>query len=68
MPAIAAELPQMDPRLCTSCGDCLRVCPTQCLVMFNQIPVVTTEQACIRCQACAMVCPVDAVRWTVTRL
>ena len=57
------ELPVIDPRRCTGCGDCLRVCPTQCLVMFGQIPVVTEDQACIRCQVCAIVCPVEAVQW-----
>ncbi len=67
MPSIAPELPQIDPRLCTSCGDCLRICPTQCLVMIQGIPVVTTDQACIRCQACALVCGVEAVRWVLTK-
>lgn len=64
----ADELPVIDPRRCTSCGDCLRVCPTQCLVMVWQIPVVTEDQACIRCQVCAIVCPVEAVQWMLVKL
>ena len=62
------ELPVIDPRRCTSCGDCLRVCPTQCLVLIQQIPVVTEDQACIRCQVCSLVCGVEAVQWMVTTL
>lgn len=67
MSQIPNELPLIDARLCTSCGDCLRICPTQCLVWVQQVPKVTENQACIRCQACALVCPVDAVRWCVTK-
>ena len=67
MPQILEELPLIDPRLCTSCGDCLRICPTQCLVWVEQIPRITEDAACIRCQVCAVVCPVEAVGWILTR-
>lgn len=66
MSQIPEVLPLVDSRLCTSCGDCLQICPTQCLVWVQQVPRVTVDQACIRCQACALVCPVDAVRWGLT--
>lgn len=68
MPSIRKELPVMDPRRCTGCGDCIRICPTQCLMLVNQIPVVTTSVACIRCEACALVCPTEAVTWILPRI
>lgn len=68
MVIIRKELPVMDPRRCTACGDCVRICPTQCLVTVNHIPVVTANLACIRCEACALVCPTSAVFWQLPRL
>jgi formate hydrogenlyase subunit 6/NADH:ubiquinone oxidoreductase subunit I len=68
MPSIRKELPVIDFRRCTGCGDCLRICPTQCLVTVNEIPVVTTANACIRCEACALVCPTQAVFWMLPQI
>lgn len=67
MTQIRKELPVMDPRRCTACGDCIRICPTQCLVAVNQIPVITAYSACIRCEACELVCPSQAVLWRLIR-
>lgn len=58
---VERELPLIDGRLCTGCGDCIRVCPTDCLRIFHQVPVLTFEKACIHCGLCAVICPVAAV-------
>lgn len=68
MPVVRKELPVVDPRRCSTCGDCLRICPTQCLVVVHQLPVVTTSAACIRCEACVIVCPTQAVSWAISRV
>jgi NAD-dependent dihydropyrimidine dehydrogenase PreA subunit len=68
MSPIRKELPVMDPRRCTGCGDCIRICPTQCLVAVNRLPVVTANFACIRCEACVFVCPTQAVFWALPKL
>lgn len=67
MSLLPPELPLIDARACTTCGDCLRICPTQCLIVMHRVPVVTVDQACIRCRACSDVCSADAVRWALIR-
>lgn len=63
MTPISKELPLIDVRLCTSCGDCLRICPAACLVISSRVPVVTEDAACLRCRACELICPAEAVGW-----
>lgn len=55
------ELPQIDSRLCTLCGDCVRVCPTDCLQIVRSLEVLVTPQNCISCAVCAAVCPAGAI-------
>ena len=33
-----AELPQVDETRCTGCGDCVVVCPADCLGMIGPLP------------------------------
>jgi formate hydrogenlyase subunit 6/NADH:ubiquinone oxidoreductase subunit I len=56
-----AELPDIDSRLCTLCGDCVDVCPTECLAIAREIEVVLSPQTCINCTVCAAICPVAAI-------
>lgn len=53
--------PRVDERRCTTCGDCLRACPTGCLTVVGYVPVVTLERACIGCGVCPVVCPAAAI-------
>jgi MinD superfamily P-loop ATPase len=55
------ELPEIDSRLCTLCGDCVAVCPTDALVLARNVQVVLAPQACINCGVCEAACPVAAI-------
>ena len=55
------ELPDIDSRLCTVCGDCAYVCPTDCLLIARSIEVVLVPQSCINCGVCEAVCLVTAI-------
>lgn len=59
------QLPDIDSRLCTLCGDCVEVCPTECLSIARGIEVVLVPQSCISCEICAAACPVQAITMRV---
>ncbi len=56
------ELPQLDSRLCTGCGDCIAICPTACLVLGGRLPLLVRPRDCVSCSACVVICPVSALR------
>jgi formate hydrogenlyase subunit 6/NADH:ubiquinone oxidoreductase subunit I len=56
------ELPVLDESRCTGCGDCVAVCPTDCLAMAGPLPWMPRPRDCIACAACVAVCPADALR------
>ena len=56
-------LPLLDPRRCCGTGDCIRICPTQCLSRAAPPGVVLARPGdCISCGLCATVCPEQAIR------
>ena len=63
---IFPELPLLDETRCTSCGECVQVCPTQCLEMAGQVPWLPRPGDCISCTLCVLVCPDDALTMTRT--
>ena len=59
--SLKRALPSFDERRCNSCGDCLRVCPTDCLRFVGAVPAVTHPAACIGCAVCQLACPTGAI-------
>jgi NAD-dependent dihydropyrimidine dehydrogenase PreA subunit len=55
------ELPVLNALRCTGCGDCVAICPVDCLAMSGQRPWLPRPGDCVDCAACAIVCPVDAL-------
>jgi Fe-S-cluster-containing hydrogenase component 2 len=56
------ELPLLNETLCVGCGDCVVVCPTDCLEMFGPVPWLPRPGQCVSCTLCVLICPVDALK------
>lgn len=50
----------VDARLCTGCGICAKVCPTQAITITNRKSVVSPDR-CLACGNCNQRCPAYAV-------
>lgn len=65
--AITIESPvaAIDPVLCTGCGNCPRVCPTQAIHLEKRDGVLSLSEVeelrCIGCGNCVVVCPSKAI-------
>jgi len=58
------ELPLLDETRCSSCTDCVVVCPTNCLTMRGAIPFLERPLDCVSCGLCVLVCPSAALSLT----
>ena len=54
--------PSCDSERCTRCGKCLKVCPMGSIELDGGIPVFSG--ICIKCQACRLSCPTEAIAFT----
>lgn len=57
-----SELPTLDETRCTGCGDCVALCPTDCLETGWPVPWLPRPRDCIQCSLCAIICPAVAIR------
>lgn len=55
------ELPTINLNRCAVCGDCVMVCPVNCLEMTAIGPWLPRPTDCIDCSACVLICPADAL-------
>jgi NAD-dependent dihydropyrimidine dehydrogenase PreA subunit len=55
------DLPVLNETLCTGCGDCVAICPTDCLAMAGTFPWLARPAACVSCTLCVLVCPAHAL-------
>ncbi|MBN1147245.1 MAG: 4Fe-4S binding protein [Anaerolineales bacterium] len=51
---------QVDPELCTGCGNCVAVCPNQAISLMGGVACIDA-QTCTRCEACVDACPTGAI-------
>ncbi|MER3415709.1 MAG: ferredoxin [Gemmataceae bacterium] len=55
------RLPVVDERRCTACGDCVSVCPVECLEMGAYAPRLAWPRDCLACDLCVRVCSTEAI-------
>jgi NAD-dependent dihydropyrimidine dehydrogenase PreA subunit len=56
------ELPRVDETRCSACGDCVVVCPTDCLEMRGALPSLRRPAHCVSCALCVLICPERALQ------
>lgn len=62
------ECPDTIEELCTLCGTCISVCPTEAIFMVEDKKIETDAKGCIMCCACVKNCPENARIVTVPRI
>jgi ferredoxin len=53
------QFPVVNPEKCTACGQCISVCPADCISFVNGKAFVQ-EVECRNCRICVRVCPENA--------
>jgi len=53
------QFPVVNPEKCTACGQCINVCPADCISFVNGKAFVQ-EVECRNCRICVRVCPENA--------
>lgn len=61
---IEIEIPWVDETLCTGCGDCVALCPTECLALRGPLPWLPRPRDCVSCTLCVAICPAEALTMT----
>jgi uncharacterized protein (DUF362 family)/Pyruvate/2-oxoacid:ferredoxin oxidoreductase delta subunit len=57
------SFPQLNPELCTSCGECAAICPADAIALYRKPSTggVVDKDKCISCFCCQEVCPERAI-------
>ncbi|MBN2331574.1 MAG: 4Fe-4S dicluster domain-containing protein [Deltaproteobacteria bacterium] len=53
--------PVIKRELCSLCGTCVEVCPSEVFAWQDDAPLVVAPEECIECSACVDNCPSSAV-------
>ena len=53
---------ELDQATCVGCGRCLEVCPHQIFELEGKKALLRKKDDCMECGACALNCPVKAIR------
>jgi ferredoxin len=55
--------PRLNPELCTTCGDCTAICPTDAITLHDKPRTggIVDKDKCISCFCCQEVCPERAI-------
>jgi ferredoxin len=56
------ELPLLNDSLCTACGDCVALCPVECLELKRDFVWIPRPRDCVRCELCVSICPEGALK------
>ena len=56
------EMPLLDETRCSTCSQCVAICPVDCLVMAGGVPWLPRPADCVACGACALLCPEEALQ------
>jgi len=54
--------PSIDEKKCTSCGNCIQLCPMQVFKKQEEKVVVDKPKECIGCKACEVQCDKQAIK------
>ncbi len=54
-------LPTLNETRCVGCGDCVLLCPVDCLEMDGPLPWLPRPAKCVSCSLCVLVCPTEAL-------
>ena len=57
----STETVYIDPKLCTGCGECMDVCPADCIEGKPKYIHMIDELDCTRCGKCMEVCDDEAI-------
>jgi len=57
------SFPRLNPQLCTSCGECVAICPTDAITLYDSPRTggIVDKDKCISCFCCQEVCPERAI-------
>lgn len=58
----------IDPYLCTGCGDCVDVCPEDCIEGKSRFIHMIDDLDCTKCGACIKECDDEAIRYAEGRI